>query len=366
MTDTPVRTKRRLAGRRTFALLSLCVIIQGCDLGYFARGAYQEARLLWKRRPISAELNKPDLARELRTKLELVLAVRKFAAERLGLNVGGAYSTITPVDAGAVTWIVMAAPKTSLTPYTWWFPIVGSVPYRGYFSQSAAAAEAAGLDGKGYDTLVRSAVAFSTLGFFNDPVLSNLLRLDQVQLAGVIIHELFHRTFFLPSSVMFDESAADYIGARGAIDFFAGSRGAASPEAAEARAILASDLKFADFLQSQEARLLRLYGSGRTEEEILKRRPRLFAAIQADYARLKPELSGMERFDLDTQPLNNAVLLNYRIYFHDLNEFAAIDRIHNGDLRATIEAVIELAKSDPYDPFFALWQAAEQAPKPPP
>lgn len=363
-----MRINRRLAARSisSIALIMLCGLIQGCDIGYVARGAYEEARLLWKRRPISTELSKTDLAPEVRAKLELVLQVREFAAERLGLKVGGAYSTITPVDAGAVTWIVMAAPRTSLTPYTWWFPIVGSVPYRGYFSRSAAEAEATGLEGRGYDTLVRSAVAFSTLGFFNDPVLSNLLRLDQVQLAGVIIHELLHRTFFLPGAAMFNESAANYIGASGAIEFFVLTRGVASPEAAEARAILTSDLKFADFLQSQEARLLRLYGSSLTQEEIMRRRPRAFNEIQAAYARLKPELAGMERSDLDTQPLNNAVLLNYRIYFHDLNQFAAIDRIHHRDLRATVEAIIELAKSDPYDPFFALWQAAQQAPEPAP
>jgi hypothetical protein len=99
-------------------------------------------------------------------------------------------------------------------------------------------------------------------------------------------------------------------------------------------------------------------------DEILRRRVQLFAEINADYARLKPRLSGLERFDLDRQPLNNAVLLNYMIYFHNLDYFAELERLHQGDTQATIHAIIELAKSQPGDPFHALWKATLNAPRP--
>lgn len=345
---------------------ALCFALQGCDIGYLTRGAYEEARLLWKRRPIAGELKKEDLAPEVRAKLELVLAVREFARDKLGLNVGGAYATVSPVDQGAVTWVVMAAPRASLQPYTWWFPIVGSVPYRGYFNRSDALVEAAKLEAAGYDTFVRSAVAFSSLGYFDDPLLSNLLRLRPVELAGVLIHELFHRTYFLPGAVMFNESAATWVGGRGAIEFFTATQGEASAEASQAREIAQSDLRFAAFLKSQEARLLKLYDSGEPEDEILGQRGAVFAQIQADYAALKPQLSGLERFDLDRIALNNAVLLNYRLYFHDLDEFAAVDSLNHHDLRTTIQAIIEIAEASPSDPFFGLWQAAQEAPSPPP
>ena len=342
----------------SIALGALCVVsLAGCEIGYLTRGAYEEARLLWNRRPISAELAKPELTPEVRAKLEMVLRVRDFARDRLGLDVGGAYSTLTPVDEGAVTWVVMAAPKDSLVPVAWWFPIVGWVPYRGYFNPEAARAEARQLEGQGLDTLVRSAVAFSSLGFFNDPLLSNLLALDRVVLAGVIIHELFHRTFFLPSDVMCDESAATYVGSRGAIEFFAATEGERSADTQRARQVFASDLKFAGFLLQQEAQLLKLYGSKLDRDEILKQRIPLFAQIQTDYARVKSSLSGLERFDLDKEPLNNAVMINYRLYFHHLDDFAALERLHKGDLRTTIDAIIELAKSNTNDPFHAIWQA---------
>jgi predicted aminopeptidase len=339
-------------------LLLLGGILSGCDIGYLSRAVCEESRLLWHRQPIATVLAKPDLAADVRAKLETVIAVRKFDEDRLGLRVGGAYETVTHVDQRAVVWVVMVAPRDSLTLYTWWFPIVGNVPYRGYFDKSAAEAEAAAMEARGYDTYVRSAIAFSSLGFFNDPLLSNLLVLDRVELAGVVTHELFHRTYFLASDIMFDETAATWVGSRGALEFFSHTEGAESLDAIAARGVYESDLEFGKFLRDEQVRLQRLYDSGRPRDEILAQRAVLFSQINADYAKLKPSLSGLERFDLDTIKLNNAVLLNYLIYFHRLDTFAALERLHHGDVRATIAAIIALAKSDPNDPFYAIWQAS--------
>ena len=339
----------------------------GCAIGYIARGAYEEARLLWNRKPISAELADNDLPPEMRAKLETVLAVRQFATDQLGLNTGGAYLTTTRVDSRAIVHVVMAAPRNSLNPYTWWFPIVGSVPYRGYFEQAAADAEAREMDAAGYDTMVRSAVAFSSLGFFDDPLLSNLLKLDRVELVGTILHELFHRTYFLPGHVMFDESAATWVGARGAVEFFSTTEGPESRDAIEARSILDSYLKFGRFLLSAQAQLLKLYLSDEPTAEIVKEREPVFAQIKVEYAHLEPELNGLSRFDLDKQPLNNAVLINYLIYFHDLDNFETLARQNHDDLKLTIQRIIELARSNPGDPFYAIWEAtrdAQRAPSP--
>jgi predicted aminopeptidase len=336
--------------------------LAGCEAGYIARAAYEEGLLLWRRKPIDTVLARGDLPPEIRARLQTVLKVREFARDPLGLNVGGAYSSISAVDKGAIVWVVMAAPRDSLEPYTWWFPIVGSVPYRGYFSKARAEAEAASMEQRGYDTMVRPAVAFSSLGFFNDPLLSNLLRLGRVELAGVIVHELFHRTYFLASDVMFDESAATYVGSAGAVKFFEASEGAGSADAAAARGVLDADLKFAHFLNDEAARLVKLYQSGLPREEILERRAAMFAAINADYAKLKPHLSGLERFDLDKRPLNNAVLINYLIYFHDLDNFAALDRIYRGNLHDTIKAIIALAESNPENPFVPIERAGRVGP----
>lgn len=355
----------KFCGRvRLLSALSLTIasLLAGCDLRYFAHAAYEEGHLLWNRRPIVDVLQEPGLSPVERQRLETVLKLRKFAADDLGLRVGGAYETVTTVDQNAVVWVLMAAPHDSLTPYLWWFPVVGYVPYKGYFERTRAEEAARAMESKGYDTFVRPAIAFSSLGFFNDPLLSNLLELSRVELAGVLIHELFHRTYFLQSDVMFDESSANWIGNRGALDFFIQTEGANSQDTVAARDIYESDMKFAAFLLQEQARLLKLYQSGLPRNEILKRRVIIFAGIKADYAKLKPLLSGLERFDLDQQQLNNAVLMNYLIYFHDLNHFAALERMHQGDTRATIQSIIKLAQSEPDDPFHAIWKATLNAP----
>jgi len=336
--------------------------LAGCESGYVARAAYEEGLLLWRRKPIDTVLARGDLPPEIRARLGTVLKVREFAGDRLGLNVGHAYTSISEVDKGAIAWVVMAAPRDSLEPYTWWFPIVGRIPYRGYFNKDRADAEAAEMEQRGYDTMVRPAVAFSSLGFFNDPLLSNLLRLSRVELAGVIIHELFHRTYFLASDVMFDESAATYVGSAGSVKFFEASEGPGSADAAAARGVLDADLKFGRFLNGEAARLVELYQSGLPRAEILQRRAAIFEGINADYARLKPHLSGLERFDLDKKPLNNAVLINYLIYFHDLDSFARLDHIYGGNLHDTIKAIIALAESDRENPFDPIERAARVGP----
>jgi predicted aminopeptidase len=359
MTRQPARAHLQAANLlRLIAIVLAPILLAGC---YFTRAAYEEGRILWHRKPIDDVLARKDLSTDVRAKLETVLAVRKFAADKLGENVGGAYETIAPVDKSAVVYVVMAAPRDSLVPYTWWFPIVGSVPYRGYFSESDAKAEAASLEAQGLDTMVRPSVAFSSLGFFDDPLLTNLLQLDRVELAGVLIHELFHRTYYAPSDAMFNESSANYVGSAGAVAFFAATDGESAPSTIAARGILDSDLKFARFLLQEQARLLRIYMANLPKDELDKQREIAFTAIKADYAALAPSLSGLERFDLDKQPLNNAVLVNYLIYFHQLDNFAALDRMNHGDLRATIKQIISIAKAHPGDPFYAISQVVSPA-----
>jgi predicted aminopeptidase len=343
-------------------LFSAVAGVAGCEAGYIARAAYEESLLLWRRKPIQTVLAHGDISQEKREKLETVLKVRKFDAETLGLNVGNSYNSISEVDKREIVWVVMAAPRDSLKPYTWWFPIVGRVPYRGYFQKQHALAEADELEQRGYDTTVRPAVAFSSLGFFNDPLLSNLLKLGRVELAGVITHELFHRTYFLASDAMFDESSATFVGSAGAVEFFDQTEGPDSADAQAARGVLEADLDFAAFLKRETKRLKALYQSGIPSEEIVKRRASIFASIKADYAELRPRLSGLERFNLDKQPINNAVLNNYLLYFHDLDNFARLQQIYGGNMHDTVKAIIALAESDPEKPFAAIERGVRLGP----
>ena len=153
-------------GSILFLMTLLAVLgatISGCSPLYVIRAAYEEGKILWRREPIPEYLEKPDLSPGIQDKLKLVLDVREYADTVLKLNVGGSYATYSYVDRPDLTYILTAAPRTELRPYTWWFLIIGSVPYKGYFSKEEASAAAKGLEEDGYDTNIRTSAAFSTL-----------------------------------------------------------------------------------------------------------------------------------------------------------------------------------------------------------
>src|SRR5690606_4806050 len=141
---------------------------------------------------------------DVRRKLELVLQARAFADSQLGLAVGESYTTYSWVDSDTLLMVLSAARKDRFVPYTWWFPIVGRVPYKGFFNFNEAYQEARELEAEGYDTHVRPSAAFSTLGWFNDPVLNTVLRYDDVSLVSTVVHEILHNSIFVPGKVGFN------------------------------------------------------------------------------------------------------------------------------------------------------------------
>jgi len=339
----------RRGRRRLLVFLSLAAIACtacGCATGYVVRAAYEEARLLWRRQPIDRVLARPDLDADTRAKLELVLAARQFAADTLGLRAGGSYTSFAVVDGGEVVHVVTAAPRNALTPYTWWFPIVGDVPYRGYFEAADANALAGRMERDGYDTLVRPAVAFSTLGWFNDPLPSSLLRDDASRLAETVIHELTHNTLYVPGQAAFNESFATFVGLRGAELFFVQRAEAARATRVTARAVDAQT--FATFLDGAIARLDAAYRQGIDEPT----RQALFTALQRDAAQqhwITDDYAGFWR-----SPLNNAVIVQDRLYADRLDVFDALFTARGGDLRGVIRAVVDTANRKPRDPWSAV------------
>lgn len=340
--------RRRRAARRAAAWMSLALVVGGCGAGYVARAGYEEARILWRRRPIAEVLAQPDLDPAMRAKLELVGAVRAYARDDLGLHVGGSYTSVATVDASQVVHVVTAAPRTRLQPLTWWFPIVGSVPYRGYFDEADATAFAADLEREGNDTMVRPAIAFSTLGWFDDPLLSTMLRDDESRLADTVIHELTHSTRYVPGQAAFNESLAMFVGLCGAERFFA-ARGD-SERAANVAARWADAQTFSTALAEVVARLRRAYATPIDEPA----RQALFAELQQAVA--EREWRTQEYAVFWRRPINNAVIVHDQLYADRLPLFAAALACHGGDLRATLAAILAGldAHDDPYAAVAAL------------
>jgi predicted aminopeptidase len=309
---------------------------------YVFRAGYEEAKILWSRRPIGEILQRADLDAATREKLQLVLRVRQFAKDELGFNVGGSYSSLAEVTTPPIAHVVTAAPRTSLEPYTWWFPIVGSVAYKGYFDEAAARQEAQLLERAGYDTALGRALAFSTLGWFADPLLPHLLKYDQEILANTIIHELFHSTFYLPGQTALNESLANFAGHRGAIAFFARESGNQAEATRHATVSWESELALSSFFTESAEKLTALYASPLAEEEKLRRREKLFAGLQEEFRTLPNPVRRNTNFA--SIKLNNAVFLQQYVYLTALDLFERVYQQNGQNLRSTLSRITAAAE----------------------
>ena len=214
-----VRSARR-ARWLAALLLSLPLSTSGCYLAHLARG---QMRLLCARVPVEELLRAPDTPAELRAQFARVAEVRRYA-EQLGLAVGGRYTDYAPWPGDSVVTTVVATRPGEVEPVTTWFPIVGSVPYRGYFDAERAAAEAARLRAKDLDVCEQKVRAYSTLGWFDDPLTGPMLRQDEATLVETLFHELLHATVFVPGDPEFNEGVAAFFGQEARVRFYARAR----------------------------------------------------------------------------------------------------------------------------------------------
>ena len=329
-------------------LAATAISCSACSTGYVARAAYEEARILWRRQSIERMLQEPARDPAEKRKLELVLEARRFAKEQLGLSVGGQFQSVSEIQQSAVVTLLVAARKDRLEPYTWWFPIVGRVPYKGFFSHEDALAAASSLETDGYDVYTRTAIAFSTLGWFDDPLPSMLLKRDEVTLAEVMFHELLHATIFVPGQVTFDESLAMFVGYRSGIEFFCSRTPPDEERCRQATEDWQDTLTIARFLADALTRLEAFYASGPIGTALDAGRDRAFGEIRAQVQSLK--LHPGRYADFAKGPINNASLLEQRVYLHELDLFDQLYR-ERGSVRASLEALKEsLARGgDPFD-----------------
>ncbi len=349
---------RKLAAllRRWRAVLAALLIAgtvmscSACSTGYMARAAFEEARILWRRQPIQAMLQQPERDEKQKRKLALVLEAREFAKQRLGLSVGGQFTSVSEIQQSAIVTLLVAARKDRLEPYTWWFPVVGSVPYKGFFSAKAATAAAKDLEDEGYDAYTRTAIAFSTLGWFDDPLPSVLLKHDEVTLAEVMFHELLHATVFVPGEVTFDESLAMFVGYRSAIEFFCGRNPPDDLRCKQATDDWQDTLTIARFLGESLQRLEDFYATNPVGAALDAGRDRAFGEIRAQVQSLK--LHPGRYADFAKGPINNASLLEQKVYLHELDSFEQLYR-ERGSVKASLE-ILKKAIRRGGDPFERL------------
>jgi predicted aminopeptidase len=317
---------------------------------YLLRGAWEEAKILGRRRPLADILADSATTPALRAKLELVLAARAFARDSLGLDVGQSFTSYSETGHDTLTLVVSGAYRDRLKAYTWWFPIVGRVPYKGYFDFDEARRQERALNARGFDTRLGAVSAFSTLGWFNDPLLPSTLRSDSLTLANTVIHELTHNTYYAPGGAVFNESFANFVGSRGAERFFL-ARGQPTA-AAEAAARWDDEKVLGRFWASLYARVDSAFKAHPGDDagpvaERLSARATLFADARNSLLHgLAPQLKTISIRSVERVRLDNAVLMSRRVYLTDLDAFDAVLVKSGGDLRRSVKDIIAAAKAD--------------------
>lgn len=309
---------------RLALLCWLLVWVEGCGLDYYLHLARGQARILWRSESISAMLAASSTPPATAAKLRLIGDLRVFARQRLGLKIGASYTRFYDTGGQPVSWNVSACPPERFAPHLWHFPVVGDLPYKGFFSRERAARERNALQTLGLDVAMDAVAAYSTLGYFSDPVLSTMLDEEEDQLAELILHELTHATIYPRGQAEYSESAATFVGQAGALLFLADKHGPDSPQLRRARLHQEDARRFSAFVKEVADSLDSLYAQALPREEVLQRRQEVFARAKEGFRTRRGEFQ-VDHYDAFLKwEVNNARLLSYRRYHRDLDLFGRI------------------------------------------
>jgi predicted aminopeptidase len=342
-----------MSGKRQYAIgigIFLLIFLSGCSTAtYVARLGIGQAKVLLFSRPNEAVFKDPSVSQETKDRIKFVLEVKQYAEEEIGLKRTGNYSRYFKVDSQGLLYVISACPKDSLTPYQWKFPIVGRMSYKGFFSLKEAQKERERLERGGFDTYMGKAWAYSTLGWFKDPIFSSVLDQTRAIVAQVTIHELTHTTLFIEDHLDFNEQMATFIGNQGAIDFFSERYGKDSPDYLNARNIFDDERIFGKFIENICESLRELYSSSLSRERKLELRERIFRKAKQDFRALKVKFRTRLYFGFEDEALNNATLLSYWQYIGGLELFKELYHLLDEDLKK-VTAFLEQVERTEGDP----------------
>jgi predicted aminopeptidase len=295
---------------------------------------------------ISTLLGAPGTPPATKTFLEKVTAIKRFAVQRVGLKDNANYTRYKAIDRDHLVDVVQACDALSFTPYTWSYPFLGKLPYRGYYEAPDARAEAARLEKEGWDVIVRPVDAFSTLGFTKDPVYSFMERYTPFELASTIIHEQTHATLFLRGQPEFNEELATFVGDTGAFDWLREAYGEDSPEYRGAQEEYADSQAFIGLMQGLQQRLKTLYEGNLLPDGKRAEKKRIigeFTAALADGSLAHFRTAGYQK--LDRIRINNAYLSLYSLYSSDVPLLRSFWQERCGsDLRQFMKRMEELSR----------------------
>ena len=329
--------------------LSVLLCLSGCaQLGYYAQAVEGQVSVLSSSRPIDQWLADPAVTDDLKSRLRSTQRIRAFAANELGLPDNGSYKSYADLKRKYVMWNVVATSELSMEPQQWCFPVAGCVDYRGYYSKAAADAFAAGLQRQGFDVRVSGVPAYSTLGWFNDPVLSTFIEYPEAEVARMVFHELAHQVAYAPGDSQFNESFATAVEEIGVARWLDAQGSDKMRE--DYRVYHQRKQDFLGLLDIYRRQLEDNYARPASDAEKRARKAQLVEALRQDYEAMKAErwagYAGYDRwFD---GPVTNAHFVLVATY-HDL--VPAFRRLQAGSdsLGRFYREVRRLAKLDKAD-----------------
>ena len=325
MTTTPYPCGRIIAP--TGVVLLVTMLLAGCEsIGYYTHVSAGQLSLLSKREPVTEVIAALEGSRDpaeqaLSERLQLSQQVLEYVRTGLGLEVGGRYSTYVDLNRDAVVWNLVAAPELSLTAHTWCYPFVGCAPYRGYFDRSKTEAARDRMVAKGFDTYVGGVSAYSTLGWFEDPILSTFIDMAEAEFVELLIHELAHSRVWVKGDAPFNEAFASFVGREGARAWFAGQGRSSDFEShlagqanwARARALL----------EETRAHLESAYAQSEPDSWKRREKERIISAAAGCLARMSEE-TGIAGYQRLSRRLNNAYLASLATYEDQQPAFAVL------------------------------------------
>lgn len=330
---------------RVAMLSAVAIVLSGCEsIGYYAQAARGQWQLLSSRQSVGDLLANEQTDPALKQRLQLINEVRDFARRQIDLPVGKNFATYVDVGRPYVIWNVFAAPELSIKPMTWCYPIAGCVSYRGYFAEDSANDKARQLSEQGYDVYVGGVRAYSTLGWFDDSILSTYAMQSEASLAGLIFHELAHQVVYVEDDTAFNESFAQSVEQLALQQYFE-SRAADPTRAGAFAAYMANQSReqaFTRLLLRARTSLHDVYSSGKDDAERRAGKQRVLEQLAADYEQLKLQWNGDARYDQWMKTVNNAKLATIADYHQWTGAFRNLRR-RNSTWQQFYEATKALA-----------------------
>ncbi len=334
-------------------ILSLPLFTSGCSLGYLLQMGKGQLKIVWRSRPIEEMLDDNHVSALQKEKIRLVLEAKAFGENVIGLTSSKNYTVYCEVVDSAIAYNLVASPRFAVEPYRWCFPIAGCLPYKGFFEKKYALAEQRKFLDNGYDTHLRSVSAYSTLGWFTDPIFSTMLGYPDISLVDVILHEMVHRTIFLKGQGAFNEGIATFIGRKGAKEFFRTVKKKDADFFKELEEKEQEKKCFQEMMQSLAERLRLLYASDLDEAKMLSKKAEIFHEAKQSFEVQSSNFHKARYYKrVLNKEWNNAFVVAYLTYHKDSSLWETVYSRFDNDLGAMV-TWLKTFKGDK-DPFGSI------------